>query len=142
MWHVLEHIDDPNSFFQALRELLAPDGIFICDIPNRDSLGFAFTKNNWFHLDTPRHLFFYNYTSLKTLLKRHQLDIISSLADPYYYFHDLSASFYGKLKQGNRLIDALSLVLIVPITLVLRFTVSLFWPRRAEINTYVITRLR
>lgn len=139
MWHVLEHIDDPNSFFQALKGLLAPNGVFICDIPNRDSLGFTLTKSNWFHLDTPRHLFFYNYTSLRALLKRHQLEIISFSADPYYYFHDLSVSFYGKFKCNNRLIDRMLLILVVPPVLVVRFIISILLPRRAEINTYIIT---
>ncbi|MEK9151256.1 MAG: class I SAM-dependent methyltransferase [Patescibacteria group bacterium] len=139
MWHVLEHIDDPNTFLPALKKLLNTNGFLICDIPNRDSLGFAIAKSSWFHLDTPRHLFFYNYTSLQSLLKRHQLEIVSSSADPYYYFHDLSASLYGMLKRNNRFIDILLFVLIVPMTLVVRFIVSIFWPQKAEINTYVIT---
>lgn len=142
MWHVLEHIDNPNTFLAALKKLLGTDGILVCDVPNRDSLGFTIAKNKWFHLDTPRHLFFYNHASLRSLLNRHQLEIVSSSADPYYYFQDLSASLYGMLKRDNRLIDTLLFVLIVPITLVVRLAVSIFLPRRAEINTYVITHLQ
>ena len=140
MWHVLEHIDNPNTFFKALNKLLSKDGVLILEIPNRNSLGFNLAKDKWFHLDTPRHLFHYNYACLGALLKKNDLRIASYSADPLSYFHDLSFSIFAKLKQNNWFIDFFLFVLVVPSMFIIRLLCSLFFPRIAEINTYIIKR--
>jgi len=33
-WEVLEHLPSPSSFLRRVRELLRPDGIFACSVPN------------------------------------------------------------------------------------------------------------
>ncbi len=138
MWHVLEHVDNPNIFFKSIRKILNKNGVLIIEIPNRDSLGLNIARSSWFHLDTPRHLFFYNYICLKELLRKNHLRIINYSSDPLSYFHDLSFSLYNMPKQNNLFIDFILFIIIVPITLLIRLILSLFYPRAAEINTYVI----
>lgn len=142
MWHVLEHIDNPNTFFKALNKLLSKDGVLILEIPNRDSLGFNLAKDKWFHLDTPRHLFHYNYKCLRELLKKNKLGIIGYSADPLSYFHDLSFSIFAKIKKNNWLIDFFLFAFVVPTAFIIRLFCSLFFPRLAEINTYIIKKIK
>lgn len=142
MWHVLEHIDNPNTFLKALNKLLSKDGVLILEIPNRDSLGFNLAKDKWFHLDTPRHLFHYNYECLRELLKKNKLGIIGYSADPLSYFHDLSFSNFAKIKQNNLLVNIFLFALVVPIMFFARLLCSLFLPRFAEINTYIIKKTK
>ena len=42
--NVIEHVEDPNSFFREVRRLLADEGLFLCITVNSDSLIFALAK--------------------------------------------------------------------------------------------------
>ena len=138
MWHALEHIDDPLSFFKSVIKLLAEDGVIIFEIPNRDSLGFNFTKSCWFHLDVPRHLFFYNYRCLDKMLKKYGLKINCYLGDPIDYFQDLSMSLFKKFGSSN----LFSFIFVIPAAVLLRLIFSLFYPKMAEVNTYIVRRMK
>ena len=172
MWHVFEHLDDPHAFLKNLLKLLANDGVIIIELPNRDSLGFNFTKSSWFHLDTPRHLFFYNYSCLSKLLEKYKLQIDCYLGSPIDYCQDLSVSFYKKLASdelfgtkrakpknrslvkekikppketsslhlGGSSIKFFLIIFIAPAAMALRLIFSLFFPKIAEINTYIVKR--
>ena len=129
MWHVLEHIENPVIFFKTLKKILKKDPTLIIEIPNRDSLGFRLTKDKWFHLDTPRHLFFYNFETLKEILIKNQLKIVDYFGEPFSFPHDFAFSVINK--------KVISVVL-APILLLLRFAIALFIPKAAEINTYII----
>lgn len=142
MWHVLEHIDDPYSFFKSIIKLLSDDGVIIFEIPNRDSLGFNFTKSCWFHIDAPRHLFFYNYRCLDKVLKKYGLKINRYLGDPIDYFQDLSMSLFKKFGSDNFFSKLFSFIFMIPSAILLRLLFSLFYPKIAEVNTYVVGRMK
>ena len=57
MWHVLEHVDDPQVVLKKIYSLLSKDGIFVFSVPNAGSMGFKLGNKLWFHLDSPRHLY-------------------------------------------------------------------------------------
>lgn len=137
-WHVLEHIGNPQAFVRRLSKLLSNDGVIVLDLPNRDSFGFRFTKNVWFHLDTPRHLFFYSYRSLGCLLREHDLDIVGYQGNSTDYLHDLSASSYAKLRTKSVFVNAILALLVFPLAFFVRSAVSRFAPRVSELNTYVV----
>lgn len=56
MYHVLEHVHDPREFLRAARELLAPQGRLIAQVPNIDCLQYRMLGGKWSGLDIPRHL--------------------------------------------------------------------------------------
>ena len=139
MWHVFEHIDNPVAFVGSLSKLLPKDGVIIFDIPNRNSIGFNLTKKTWFHLDTPRHLFYYSYDSMRALLEKHNFEIIKYKANIVDYFHDLSISFYMRFKKTNNLfLNIIIAAAFIPPTIVIRFLAALFVPSISEINAYVV----
>lgn len=59
LWHSLEHLPDPWLVLQRAAKLLEPGGILLIAIPNIQSYDFSVLKAEWFHLDAPRHLYFF-----------------------------------------------------------------------------------
>lgn len=59
MWHSLEHLPEPWLVLQQAAEKLAPGGILVIAVPNIESHEFSLMGADWFHLDAPRHLYFY-----------------------------------------------------------------------------------
>jgi SAM-dependent methyltransferase len=57
LWHVVEHLSDPIVTLRAIRKLLSDDGVLVLAVPNHRCLGFWLGSADWFHLDSPRHLF-------------------------------------------------------------------------------------
>lgn len=140
MWHVLEHVANPRAFIKALSNLIAEDGVIIFDVPNRNSLGFNLTKEAWFHLDAPRHLFYFNFESLKGLLGEYNLRIATYSAQKFDYFHDLSSSFLKMFETKKNLLNIMIAIPLIPAVFLIRLIFALFFPGLAEINTYVVTR--
>jgi 2-polyprenyl-3-methyl-5-hydroxy-6-metoxy-1,4-benzoquinol methylase len=56
MWHVLEHLPDPQVTLAAAASRLRPVGILVLATPNPKALQFRLFGRFWAHLDAPRHL--------------------------------------------------------------------------------------
>jgi len=56
LWHVLEHMPDPDAVFRAAAAKLAPGGLLALGVPNPASLQFRLLRRRWPHLDAPRHV--------------------------------------------------------------------------------------
>lgn len=64
MWHVLEHIYDPNAALHLLFQCLKKGGVLIVAVPNLASCDAKFYHRHWIALDVPRHV---NHYTLPTL---------------------------------------------------------------------------
>ncbi len=69
LWHVLEHLPNPNESMRKLNSLLSEDGTIYMAIPNVRSLNAYIFGKYWIGYDVPRHLINYSLDSLKLLLK-------------------------------------------------------------------------
>jgi SAM-dependent methyltransferase len=69
LWHVLEHLPDPDRTLRDCRRWLAPDGVLTLAVPNFDSWQARLFRGDWFHLDPPFHLFHFSPRSLETCLE-------------------------------------------------------------------------
>jgi len=76
--HSLEHIVDPIGALRRARELLAPGGLLIVEVPNwacwQRRLLF---RNRWFHLDLPRHQQHLSPRALRQLADELDLEVRS-----------------------------------------------------------------
>lgn len=97
MWHVLEHIPQPELAVKKVREMLRLGGLFVFAVPNSDCIGFRFGKKNWYHLDSPRHIFIPNRSNLKNLLIKHKFDVLKIMYEFYDYPIDLLVSVKDSL---------------------------------------------
>ena len=69
LFHVLEHLEDPRSFLESLKDSLAADGKIIIEVPNIDSFGFKRFGPEWFYLQK-EHLYYFDQKSLISLIER------------------------------------------------------------------------
>jgi SAM-dependent methyltransferase len=69
MFHVLEHLPDPRVYVSAARDLLAPDGRLVVQVPNAASWQARLLGKAWNGLDVPRHLFDFRESDLARLLQ-------------------------------------------------------------------------
>ncbi len=65
--NVLEHLSDPKETFREVRRILKPDGIVYITVPNTRSLNFWLFGENWYGLDSPRHVISYCPETLRFL---------------------------------------------------------------------------
>lgn len=69
LWHVLEHIQDPQVLLCELASYLTPTGILLVSVPALDSFQARLYKQHWFHLDMPRHRWHFTQRGLEKLLQ-------------------------------------------------------------------------
>lgn len=64
-WESLEHVSDPSAYLKKASNLLKKNGYVLVEYPNSVSLEAKLFKENWFHLDIPRHLSHLTSTGLE-----------------------------------------------------------------------------
>jgi SAM-dependent methyltransferase len=68
IWHVLEHLPDPERTLHHCARWLVPGGALMLAVPNVASWQARIFRGAWFHLDPPRHLFHFTPASLSDAL--------------------------------------------------------------------------
>jgi len=104
MWHFLEHDYDPLRSLRRARELLAPGGRLVVEVPRLDSVTFRLYGDRWPGLQAPQHTALYSRKSLLDMMARSGLDVIEHLpygAFPPYFYLFAGAAF--KLLKGRGL---------------------------------------
>lgn len=88
LWHVLEHLPDPEATLARVRRLLSPRGVLLVGVPDFGSPEARLARGGWFHLDVPRHLVHVSARWLATELEEAGFDVRerSSLTPEYDCF--------------------------------------------------------
>ncbi len=76
LWHVLEHLLEPNQVLREIYRILSDNGVLIISVPNIRSYQARIFRSHWFHLDLPRHVYHYSMKSILYLLKDSNFKII------------------------------------------------------------------
>lgn len=71
IWHVLEHVQDPEGYVKRISELLCTKGHLIIEVPNFNSWTSKLTGKYWLGLDLDYHMFFFTANSLSRILKKY-----------------------------------------------------------------------
>ncbi|HKT36146.1 MAG TPA: class I SAM-dependent methyltransferase [Nitrospira sp.] len=74
-WHVLEHLNDPRQALAEARRLIKPEGTVVVAVPNIRSLQARLFKQDWLHLDVPRHQWHFSPRTLAGLADRCGFDV-------------------------------------------------------------------
>ena len=74
-WHVLEHLNNPRTALAEARRLIKPDGTVVVAVPNIQSLQAQLFKQDWLHLDVPRHRWHFDPETLAALADRCNFDV-------------------------------------------------------------------
>ncbi len=70
LWHVLEHLPEPEATLRCIHGLLRPGGKLLLSLPNAESWQARLFGRHWFHHDPPRHLYAFGPPTLVALLRR------------------------------------------------------------------------
>jgi 2-polyprenyl-3-methyl-5-hydroxy-6-metoxy-1,4-benzoquinol methylase len=87
LWHVLEHVEDLNTTFKDLKNILAQNGTIFIAVPNHASWDAQHYKEQWAAYDVPRHLWHFTTKNMEILASRHGMrisKIIPMRLDAYY----------------------------------------------------------
>lgn len=76
MWHSLEHLPQPWAVLEAASKRLKPGGTLLIGIPNIGGWQAQALRSKWWHLDAPRHLYFWPPQDLARLMNRFGLQTV------------------------------------------------------------------
>ncbi len=96
LWHVLEHVPDPDRQIREILRLLKPDGIAVIAVPNFRSADARHYGSNWAAYDVPRHLWHFSKTAILNLATRHSMTVTRIL--PMWF----DAFYVCLLSEKNR----------------------------------------
>ena len=98
LWHVLEHLPDPEEAFKNTINLLNKSGHLIIAAPNIYSLDKEHYRENWAGFDVPRHLWHFSTHFLINLAGKYNFELIRTkplLLDALYI------SFLSEKDKGH-----------------------------------------
>lgn len=87
LWHVLEHLPDPNGTIEKLKSLLTDSGTILIAVPNHWAFDGQHYGAHWAGYDVPRHLWHFNQNAMVQLLQNcglHVKQILPMKLDAYY----------------------------------------------------------
>ena len=95
LWHVLEHVYDPDQYLNKIFGLLAQNGILVLALPNSCSADAKHYREFWAGYDVPRHLWHFSPETIEKLLCKHHFTLHRSYRMPLdgYYVSMLSESY-------------------------------------------------
>ena len=74
---VIEHVEDPNSYFHNISKFLKKKGIiFICATPNVDSPCAIKFKDKWNQFDPIQHINLFSYKTINKIANNHGFELI------------------------------------------------------------------
>jgi len=72
--HVIEHVQDPDTFIADITRLLKSGGRLHLRTPSSEALSRSIFGRNWFPNEVPRHLILFSKKNLNMLAARHGLE--------------------------------------------------------------------
>jgi SAM-dependent methyltransferase len=78
LWHVLEHLADPEATIADAGGLLTPGGVLLVGVPDFGSIEARWAGSSWFHLDVPRHRTHMTAATLEAMLRRCGFAVLSA----------------------------------------------------------------
>ena len=87
LWHVLEHLYDPQTYLDRFRALLVPGGRLIVAVPNHTSADAAAYGADWAAYDVPRHLWHFSPDTMRRLMRAADFTVDETHhmpLDPFY----------------------------------------------------------
>jgi 2-polyprenyl-3-methyl-5-hydroxy-6-metoxy-1,4-benzoquinol methylase len=97
MWHVLEHVHQPETYFQTFRKLLSSDGRLIIAVPNHSSFDAGFYGKHWAAWDVPKHLWHFTPAAMYQFAQNNGFEVESKRMLPFdpFYIAMLSEKIAG-----------------------------------------------
>ncbi len=147
IWHVLEHVNNPERYIEKIYGLLDDRGKLIIEVPNYNSWTRVIAAKYWLSYDTKHHLFFFTKEALSALLIKYGFEIKRAQTFSLEYSAFTSAQsivsaitgsdsiFFRALQEGKlnflTVIHAFFIILIMPLCLLMN--ILLYFSKRGEV---------
>lgn len=99
MWHVLEHVHELHPYLQHISKLLTASGRLFVAVPNYTSYDAAVYRDYWAAYDVPRHLYHFSPASMKMLMEKNGMEIVSY--EPMWYDSFYISILSSKYRNGS-----------------------------------------
>lgn len=86
LWHVFEHMPDPEAALREIHRILRDDGVLILEVPSAESLSLRLFRSSYTGLLVPEHLFFWSEASLRQILARQGFMVVHTVYPPAFPF--------------------------------------------------------
>lgn len=153
MYHVFEHIKDPEKYIERISDLLNTNGKLVLQVPNFDSWTNRISHDYWLALDPEHHLYNYTYYYLKPLLEKNGFKIIkfNSFSLEYSIFTSVQSlvnkfteteNFFFNFLQKPKfsymiLLHVILFILLTPLVFIINL--ALFYSKSGE-NLNIVAR--
>ncbi|TXF90398.1 class I SAM-dependent methyltransferase [Neolewinella aurantiaca] len=87
LWHVLEHLYEPQTYLARFRELLSDQGKLIVAVPNHKSKDAKAYGAYWAAYDVPRHLWHFSPATMRRMMESSGFRVVETHhmpLDPFY----------------------------------------------------------
>lgn len=105
LWDVIEHLEDPRSALQAIKDRLKPQGHLILSTPDAGSFAARMLGRGWYYLDPIQHISVFSRRNLSKLLADTGFEVgpIETMGHSYQIGYMLSRLdyFYHKGLAGG-----------------------------------------
>ena len=71
LWHVMEHLQNPDAFWEQAKRILDDSGIMIVAVPNCASYDAENYGKHWAAYDVPRHLWHFTSSTIMRMGEKH-----------------------------------------------------------------------
>ena len=97
MWHVMEHIQNINEFWDELYRILDDNGIAVIALPNSASYDAQKYREHWAAYDVPRHLWHFTPSTVMKFGRKHGFILERQFTMPFdgFYISMLSERYKG-----------------------------------------------
>lgn len=95
--HFLEHVHPVEPILRGMRDLLAPGGEIILQVPNTRCWQARLLRRRWAGFEVPRHLINYDDRTLCTILERNGFEV---LAENHHCLRDNPTTLANSLVPG------------------------------------------
>ncbi|MFH0877222.1 MAG: class I SAM-dependent methyltransferase [Candidatus Omnitrophota bacterium] len=147
IWHVLEHVSDPERTIDKIAEFLGDRGKLIIEVPNYNSWSRVLTGKYWLSFDLDHHLYFFTSESLSALLAKHGFKIrdVRTFSLEYSTFTSAQSIvsaltgtesyFFRELQAGTRSVRVLAHAFLIILLAPLCFLINLllYFSKRGEV---------
>ena len=102
MSHVIEHLPSVVDSMKHIASLLKPEGVIYIETPNIESFSFGQSREYWYPLECPRHLFLFSPKTLAALLEK--CGITVSKTETFFYdTYGWEDTYRAEEKTGEKL---------------------------------------
>ncbi|MGI9545811.1 MAG: class I SAM-dependent methyltransferase [Flavobacteriaceae bacterium] len=99
LWHVLEHLPDPDLEIKKIINLLTDKGTLFIAVPNFRSYDAHHYNEYWAAYDVPRHIWHFSQKAIQDLFEAHGMEIVETR--PMYFDAYYISMLSEKYKSGR-----------------------------------------